>query len=70
MSRGMLTEEIENKSNELFGYKFNQRELRLLPYVQYCVLNNMNISPDKVNGGRTSYPTEMDSTRFLEKHVN
>lgn len=50
MSRGMLTEEIENKSNELFGYKFNQRELRLLPYVQYCVLNNMNISPDKVNG--------------------
>lgn len=50
MSRGMLTEEIENKSNELFGYKFNQRELRLLPYVQYCVLNNTNISPDKVNG--------------------
>ena len=34
MSRGMLTEEIENKSNELFGYKFNKRELRLLPYVQ------------------------------------
>ena len=62
----MLTEEIENKSNELFSYKFNQRELRLLPYVQYCVLNSMNIEPNKVNGEERLILQKWAQLGFLE----
>ena len=50
MSRGMLTEEIKAKSSELFGYEISQLELRLMPYVQYCVLNNKDVDARKVNG--------------------
>lgn len=50
ISRGMLTEEIKAKSSELFGYEISRLELRLMPYVQYCVLNNKDVDARKVNG--------------------
>jgi hypothetical protein len=49
MARGILTYEIMAKSKELLGYEITQEELRLMPYIQYCVLNDQNISPSHVN---------------------
>lgn len=49
MGRGVLTEEIKALSNELLGYEITQKELRLMPYIQYCVLNSQNIDIGKVN---------------------
>ena len=39
MSRGMITDEIKQKSIELLGYEVSQQELRLIPYVMYCLVN-------------------------------
>lgn len=47
--RGQLTERIKKKSVELLGYEISLRELRLMPYVQYCVMNSQNLDPNKVN---------------------
>ena len=47
--RGMLTDEIKQKSQELLGYEITQKELRLMPYVMYCVLNDVNLNRKNVD---------------------
>lgn len=51
--RGQLTEEVLNKSKEVLGREITTEELRLIPYVQYCLVNNSHlnfkrISPEEV----------------------
>jgi hypothetical protein len=49
-NRGQLTEELKALAEELLSVsEFTQQELRLLPYLQYLVLNNENINPQKIN---------------------
>lgn len=47
--RGQLTERIKQKSLELLGYEIDQTELRLMPYIQYEMVNNRRIEPNKIN---------------------
>ncbi len=47
--RGQLTERIKLKSKELLGYKMNQTELRLMPYIQYVMTNEQRIDPNHIN---------------------
>ena len=47
--RGQLTDRIREKSNELLGYKITQQELRLLPYLQYQMVNEQRIDPNSIN---------------------
>lgn len=47
--RGQLTTQIIAKAREVLGQEITQRELRLMPYVQHCVVNDQNIDPNKVN---------------------
>ena len=49
MARGMITDEIKQKSIELLGYEVSQKELRLIAYVMFCLVNNANIDMNKVN---------------------
>ncbi len=42
--RGSLTKRIKAKSKELLGYEISQKELRLMPYVQYVMVNDQKIS--------------------------
>ncbi len=42
--RGGLTKRIKDKSKELLGYEISQTELRLMPYVQYVMVNDQKIS--------------------------
>ena len=41
--RGALTKRIKAKSKELLGYEINQTELRLMPYIQYVMVNSQKI---------------------------
>jgi hypothetical protein len=41
--RGQLTQRIKDKSKELFGYEISQVELRLLPYLQYTMVNDQKL---------------------------
>ena len=43
MSRGMLTDELVNK------YGITLKELRLIPYLQYLLINHMSVDPQKVD---------------------
>lgn len=45
--RGVLTEEVKKVMVEN-GFEGNVRELRLMPYMVYCLLDNINIEPHKI----------------------
>lgn len=47
--RGQLTDRIKQRSVELFGYKISQKELRLMPYIQYQLMNEQRLKPQHVN---------------------
>ena len=47
--RGKLTDEIKAKSLRLLGYEITQKELRLMPYLQYSVMNSQNIDPNRID---------------------
>jgi len=47
--RGCLTDRIKRKSKELLGYEINQLELRLMPYIQYSILNDRRVNPNHVS---------------------
>jgi hypothetical protein len=48
-SRGELTSRIKEKSIQLLGYEISVRELRLMPYIQYVMVNEQRISPQHIN---------------------
>lgn len=48
--RGQLTGRVKEKSKELLGYEITQQELRLMPYLQYQMVNEQRISPNSING--------------------
>lgn len=48
-TRGKLTQRIKDKSKELLGYEISQTELRLMPYIQYVMVNEQRISMNKIN---------------------
>ncbi len=39
MARGILTNEVLRVSKVRLGYEITVRQLRLLPYIQYCMVN-------------------------------
>jgi hypothetical protein len=48
--RGQLTDRIKAKSVELLGYEMDKTELRLMPYIQYVMVNEQRIKPEHCNG--------------------
>ena len=50
MKRGMLTPEVLEKAKDLLNVgKFSQVELRLMPYVQYTIMNGGKLEREKLN---------------------
>lgn len=47
--RGMLTQRIKERSATLLGYEISQKELRLMPYLQYQLVNEQRLKPDLIN---------------------
>ena len=47
--RGELTEKVNGKAKELLGYNITIEELRLMPFIQYCMMNDQKVGTDKVN---------------------
>jgi len=47
--RGQLTDRIKKRSIALFGYEISQVELRLMPYIQYQLVNEQRLKPDHLN---------------------
>ena len=50
MKRWMLTPEVLEKAKDLLNVgKFSQVELRLMPYVQYTIMNGGKLEREKLN---------------------
>ena len=47
--RGVLTPEVQEAAKNLLGYELTVRELRLMPYLQYTVMNDKRINPNHIN---------------------
>lgn len=48
--RGQLTERVSIKAKELLGRDIDVTELRMMPYLQYQMMNEQRIDPNKCNG--------------------
>jgi len=48
-TRGKLTQRIKDKSKELLGYEIDLKELRLMPYIQYVMVNEQYLDPNKIS---------------------
>lgn len=49
MTRGALTPKIQEKAIQFLGREISVRELRLMPYVLNCLLNNDDIKLVRIN---------------------
>jgi len=47
--RGQLTDRIKQKSKQLLGYEIDVLELRLMPYIQYVMVNEQKIKIEHIN---------------------
>lgn len=47
--RGQLTDRIKAKSKKLLGYEITTEELRLMPYLQYVMVNNQTLDIRKIS---------------------
>lgn len=65
-SRGELTERIKEKSRELLGYEIGVTELRLLPYVQYIMVNEQIIDIRKINQEEREILEKWRTKEFVE----
>ncbi len=48
--RGEFTERIKEKGKELLGREITLREFRLMPYIQYVMVNEQRLDINKVSG--------------------
>lgn len=48
--RGQLTDRVLDLSRELLGREITRTELRLLPYLQFTMMNSQRIDPIKIDG--------------------
>ena len=47
--RGQLTKKVKAQAKELLGWDIDVTELRLMPYVQYVMVNDQRIDPRHCN---------------------
>lgn len=50
INRGCLTDEIQNLAKEYLGREITTTELRLYPYIDYCIKNGGYMDRSKMNG--------------------
>lgn len=68
--RGNLTDEVKAKSLELLGYEIDKTELRLMPYVQYRLMNHTELDMAHMNGDDREVLKRWKERGFLEGGVS
>ena len=49
MGRGQLTDRANEIAQASLGRKITQQELRLLPYIQYCMMNEQTLRMEHIS---------------------
>lgn len=65
-SRGVMDAEKAMKYKEFLGHPLTQKEMRLIPYVQYCAVNHQTIDRRSVDKEETELLKEWDSKGWCE----
>lgn len=47
--RGRLTDEIQTIALTVLGHRITTEELRLMPYIQYVMMNSQKLDPTKIS---------------------
>ena len=64
--RGALTNSIKAKSKELLGYEISLRELRLMPYIQFVMMNEQMIDPNRITQEERKILSEWRSKGYIK----
>ena len=64
--RGQLTEKIKAVASELLGKEITQAEIRLMPYVQHCLMNGQVIDPNRINSAEREILSDWRKLGFIE----
>lgn len=64
-SRGALTDELKAFYLEKTKRELTKRELRLLPFLLHCGLNNGNISSSKINSDEVAILESLDEADLI-----
>ena len=62
----MITDRIKEASMRLFNREITQKELRLMPYIQYVMVNNKKIDPDKIDDQERQMIYDWANAGYLE----
>ena len=68
-SRGELTAEAIALGNKLLGFDMTKDELRMLPYIQYCVMNFGKMEVRCINGEDRKILSKFQKLGFLSRHL-
>ena len=49
-NRGVVNGTIIELSKKLLGYEITRTELRLMPYIQFTMMNAQKLEPNRING--------------------
>ena len=66
MGRGELTDEVKKVSVDQLGYVVDVAELRLMPYLQYCIMNSEVMSLHKLNDEDHEVLHKEDKKGFID----
>lgn len=66
MVRGMLTDEVNKIAEDMINRKITKTELRLFPYIQYVMVNEQKIDPNKINGDERKILQKWREEEFIE----
>ena len=71
MGRGTITDEIKEIARDKLGFEnFSQKELRLLPYIQYVMMNNQEIEPERINQVEREFLARLRICGLIEGGIN
>jgi len=63
--RGIITDKIKEKSLELIGYEITQKELRLLPYIDYLLKNSKGLDRRRITDEEITIINSWESMGFI-----
>ena len=64
--RGALTDQVKAITKYLTGAEFTVRELRLLPYLMHCLLDNSNVQPNKISAEERTILMEWQEKGWID----
>lgn len=66
MARGHIGATLKAKSKELLGYEIEKVEYRLMPYIQFVMMNEQRLDPNKINGEERAILQKWRDAGYIE----